>query len=127
MSRNKKTAAALLVVTILMIVIPVVALKGAAFGGSDDAGSVMAKEIAGVYEPWFAPVLETVIGGEVPGELESLLFCIQTGIGVGVIAFCMGRMVERKKWTDERGGRASIMNKELTDDRCRDHNFSHTG
>lgn len=127
MSRNKKTAAALLIITVLMIVIPVIALKGAAFGGSDDAGSVMAKEIAGTYEPWFTPVLETVIGGEVPGELESLLFCIQTGIGVGVIAFCMGRMVERKKWTDERDGRAAVMNKEPTDDRCRDHNFSHTG
>ena len=35
--------------------------------------------------------------GELPGELESLLFCVQTGIGVGVIAFFLGRFVERKK------------------------------
>lgn len=35
---------------------------------------------------------------EEPGEVESLLFCLQTGIGVGVIAFIMGRFVERKKW-----------------------------
>ena len=34
----------------------------------------------------------------IPGEVESLLFCLQTGIGVGVIAFIMGRFVERKKW-----------------------------
>lgn len=26
-------------------------------------------------------------GGELPGEVESLIFCVQTGIGVGVIAF----------------------------------------
>ena len=26
-----------------------------------------------------------------------LLFCVQTGIGVGVIAFFLGRFVERKK------------------------------
>lgn len=39
-----------------------------------------------------------LIQGELPGEVESLLFCIQTGIGVGIMAFVMGRFVERKKW-----------------------------
>ena len=34
-------------------------------------------------------------------EVESLLFCVQTGIGVGIIAFFMGRFVERKKWMKE--------------------------
>ncbi|MDY3971860.1 MAG: energy-coupling factor ABC transporter substrate-binding protein, partial [Clostridia bacterium] len=52
-------------------------------------------------EPWFEPVLETAIGGELPGEMESLFFCVQTGIGVGVIAFIMGRFVERKKHEDK--------------------------
>lgn len=102
MSRNTKTVLVLLIVVALMIAVPVIALKGAEFGGSDDAGSVMVEEIAGAYEPWFSPVLETMLGGELPGELESLLFCIQTGIGVGIIAFCMGRFVERRKWADER-------------------------
>ena len=32
-----------------------------------------------------------------------MLFCLQTGIGVGVIAFFMGRFVERKKWTRQCG------------------------
>ena len=40
------------------------------------------------------------------GEIESLIFCIQTGIGVGIIAFIMGRFVERKKWTDSLGDNA---------------------
>lgn len=101
MNKNKKTVLLLLLLTAVIIAVPVIALKGAEFGGSDDAGSVMVEEIAGDYEPWFTPVFETMLGGEVPGELESLLFCIQTGIGVGIIAFCMGRMVERKKWTDK--------------------------
>ena len=79
--------------------IPLFARKGAAFGGSDDAGSVMVEEVRGEsYEPWFTPVLESLLGGELPGEVESLIFCVQTGIGVGIIAFCMGRLVERKKW-----------------------------
>ena len=55
----------------------------------------------GEYEPWFTPVLEDFLGKEIPGEVESLLFCVQTGIGVGIIAFCMGRLVERKKWQND--------------------------
>lgn len=98
MSKDKKTVIILLIVAVLIAVIPFLALKGAEFGGSDDAGSVMVEEIKGEeYEPWFTPVLENLIGGEIPGEIESLLFCIQTGIGVGIIAFFMGRFYERKK------------------------------
>lgn len=101
MSKNKKTVIILLLAAVLIAVIPLFARKGAEFGGSDDAGSMMAEEIHGEYEPWFTPVLETLIGGELPGEVESLIFCIQTGIGVGIIAFIMGRFVERKKWQKE--------------------------
>lgn len=103
MSRSKKqTIAVLLVLVVLIAVIPLFAVKGAEFGGSDDAGSQMITKIRGTeYEPWFTPVMETAIGGEIPGEIESLLFCLQTGIGVGVIAFFMGRLVERKKWQDK--------------------------
>ena len=96
-TKNKKFAAALILAAILLAVIPVIALKDAEFGGSDDAGSVMVEEIHGEYTPWFSPILETFLGGELPGELESLIFCVQTGIGVGIIAFFMGRLYERKK------------------------------
>lgn len=98
MSKNKKTVIALLIAAVLIAVIPLFALKGAEFGGSDDAGSVMVEELHGEYTPWFTPVLETALNGELPGEVESLIFCVQTGIGVGIIAFLMGRFVERKKW-----------------------------
>lgn len=96
---NKKviTAAVLLLIVFMLIAVPLFSLRGAEFGGSDDAGSVKVEEIQGDYEPWFTPVLEKALGGEIPGEIESLLFCVQTGIGVGVIAFIMGRLVERKK------------------------------
>ena len=98
MSKNRKTVLRLVSAVVLIAVIPLFALKGAEFGGSDDAGSQMVEEIQGEYTPWFTPVLETALGGEIPGEVESLVFCIQTGIGVGIIAFFMGRLVERKKW-----------------------------
>lgn len=102
MTKNTKTVIILLLAIILIALVPLFALRGAEFGGSDDAGSVMVEEITGTeYEPWFTPVLETMIDGELPGEVESLFFCIQTGIGVGIVAFCMGRLVERKKWMKE--------------------------
>ena len=99
MTKNKLTVIILLIIAILIAIIPLFALKGAEFGGSDDAGSVIVEEIKGEkYEPWFTPVMERIIEGELPGEVETLLFCVQTGIGVGVFAFFMGRFVERKKW-----------------------------
>ena len=91
--KNKITMLILFFIVIILIVFPVLALKNADIGGSDDAGSVMIEEINGEYEPWFTPVLEKYIDGEIPGEIESLLFCIQTELGVGVISFCMGRFV----------------------------------
>ena len=98
MSKNKKLVISLLVIAVLMAIVPLFMLKDAEFGGSDDAGSEVVSEIqGGEYEPWFEPVIETVLGKELPGEVESLLFCVQTGIGVGIIAYYMGRFVERKK------------------------------
>lgn len=94
---HKKIFALLIIAAVLIAAIPFFALKGAEFGGSDDAGSVMVEQIHGEYEPWFTPILESMTGGEIPGEIESLLFCVQTGIGVGIIAFFMGRLYERKK------------------------------
>ena len=96
----KKTVIAAIIAVLLIAFVPLFALKDAEFGGSDDAGSQVV-EVDSSYEPWAAPVLERILGGELPGEVESLLFCVQTGIGVGIIAFVMGRFVERKKWMKE--------------------------
>ena len=98
-NHNKRLAVILIIAIILIALVPLFTLKNAEFGGSDDAGSQMVNEITGSeYEPWFTPVLEIALGRELPGEVESLFFCVQTGIGVGIVAFIMGRLVERKKW-----------------------------
>ena len=95
---SKGLVAVLLGIALLIVVLPLFLRPGAAFGGSDDAGSEMVAEVTGeAYEPWFTPVLESLTGGEIPGEIESLLFCVQTGIGVGITAFFMGRLYERRK------------------------------
>lgn len=96
--KDRALLVALLALCVALIVTPVAVLRGAEFGGSDNAGSEKVAELTGgTHEPWATPVLEQALGGELPGELESLLFCVQTGVGVGVIAFFLGRFVERKK------------------------------
>ena len=96
---NKKLVTILIIVSLLLIVVPFIALKGAEFGGSDDAGSQRVNEVTGKeYTPWFTPILENFIGGEIPGEIESLIFCVQTGIGVGIISYCFGYLAARKKY-----------------------------
>lgn len=97
---KKKVMLAILAIFLIAFV-PLFILKDAEFGGSDDAGSTVVEEVDSSYEPWTAPLIEKLLGGELPGEVESLLFCIQTGIGVGIIAFFMGRFVERRKWIKE--------------------------
>ncbi len=103
MKKRSLTVIILIIISAFIALVPLFTQKGSEFGGSDDAGSEMISEITGEEtDPWFSPVLETMIGGELPGEVESLFFCIQTGIGVGIIAFFMGRFVERKKHENEK-------------------------
>ena len=98
MVNKKKKVIILLLIAVLIALVPLFMLKGAEFGGSDDAGSKVVSQITGTdYKPWAKPIMETWIGGELPGEIESLLFCVQTGIGVGVLFFFLGRFVERTK------------------------------
>ena len=102
MGNKGRTAVILTILAIVIALFPLFVLRGAEFAGSDDAGSKMVEEVTGgKYEPWFAPILETIIGGELPGEMESFFFCVQTGIGVGIIAFCFGYLVARKKYSEK--------------------------
>lgn len=99
---NKLLVMILLLLCILLVAAPLFLRKGAEFGGSDDAAGEMVNEVTGTeYEPWFTPVLEQLTGAELSGEMESLIFCIQTGIGTGILAFCFGYLVARKKYRRE--------------------------
>jgi cobalt/nickel transport protein len=98
---RRRLVVILIMIALVTVLLPLFALRDAEFAGSDDAGSEMVEEVTGRYEPWFEPVLETIIGRELPGEVETLFFCIQTGIGVGVIAWCFGYLTARRKYGGE--------------------------
>ena len=71
MSKNQKTAVAALLAVALIALVPLFARQGAE------------------------------CGGELPGEVESLFFCLQTGLGVGVIAYGFGYLTARKKYAQK--------------------------
>ena len=101
MKANKTTVIILIILTIAIILMPIFLLPGAEFEGTDGQGTEMIYEVTDDgYEAWFDPILEILIGGELPGEMESLFFCIQTGIGVGILTFCFGYLAARKKFGD---------------------------
>ena len=109
MKKKTTMVIALIALAALMILFPLFLLQGAEFEGSDGQGSEMVEEIMGEgFEPWFEPILVTLIGGELPTEVETLFFCIQTGIGVGIIAYCFGYLVARKKYGKEDVGEEPV-------------------
>ncbi|MCL2480057.1 MAG: energy-coupling factor ABC transporter substrate-binding protein [Treponema sp.] len=109
MKGRTKTVVILIVLAVAISFFPLFMLKGAEFSGSDDAGSNMVNQVTGgTYRRWVSPVLETLIGGELPSEMESFFFCIQTGIGVGVIAFAFGYLYARKKYGGDKADQEAV-------------------
>ena len=90
--------AGLLVACVILTIVPFIAApKDAGFGGADDAAGELVGEIDPEYEPWAEPVLERILGGELPGETESLLFCLQAALGSGVICYSTNDTEERQE------------------------------
>ena len=77
---------------VLLVTIPLMLLGNSEFGGSDDAGSTVVEEINGGYTPWFESFWEPP-----SGEIESLLFCVQSAIGAGICGFVLGRISRKPK------------------------------
>lgn len=99
MKKNRALIMGLLSGCVLMTLLPfAVASKDAEFGGADDQAGMLVETLNPEYEPWAAPVLETILGGELPGETESLLFCLQAALGSGVLFYGFGYLKARKKY-----------------------------
>lgn len=96
MKNRKALVIGLIVLCILITIIPLALIKDSEFGGADGMAEELITEIQPDYEPWF----ESIIAPP-GGETESLLFCIQVGIGVSIIAYGFGYLVARKKYNKE--------------------------
>lgn len=102
MSKNSKIVLVLILLCIFLTIIPfVVASSDAEFGGADDAAGIKVEEIQPDYVPWAGVLLEKILGGELPGETASLLFCLQAALGAGVLCYGFGFLVARKKFATQ--------------------------
>lgn len=89
-----------LILVLLVIVIaagPLLFLKGAEFGGSDDQAEEAITQIDENYKPWFSPVWEPP-----SGEIESLLFSLQAAIGSGIVCYYLGYLKGKSKKAEDK-------------------------
>lgn len=93
MTKNTKIVFALLLLTVVIAVVPLLTIHDSAFGGADGAAEDAITQINPNYTPWAESFLEPP-----GGETESLLFCLQAGIGAGIFGFGFGYLVARKKF-----------------------------
>lgn len=93
MSKNTKTVLLLLLACVVIAAAPLLLIKNSEFGGADGAAEDVVAELSPNYTPWAESILEPP-----GGETESLLFCLQAGLGAGVIGFGFGYLVCRKKY-----------------------------
>jgi cobalt/nickel transport protein len=98
MNSNGKKAIILILLCVVIAVVPLIAIKGSEFGGSDDAASQAISQLTGgeEYTPWFSPIYEPP-----GGETESLLFCLQAALGAGIFGYGIGVLKERRKYSKE--------------------------
>lgn len=93
MKNNIVTAYILpLALVVLLAVIPLWLNGGAEFSGADGQAEEAISTIAPDYQPWFSSLWEPP-----GGEIESLLFALQAGLGCLVIGYYIGLHRGRKQ------------------------------
>lgn len=75
----------LAVLVIIIAAAPLLFLKSAEFGGSDDKAEQAISEVNNDYRPWFSSIWKPP-----SSEVESLLFALQSAIGAGIIGYYFG-------------------------------------
>lgn len=93
MTKNTKIVLGCLLLVVIIAVVPLLTIHNSEFGGADGAAEDLIGVINPGYEAWASPILEPP-----GGETESLLFCLQAGLGAGIVGFCFGFLVARKKF-----------------------------
>lgn len=79
---------------VAIMVVGILAFVPGDFGGSDDSGGEAAEDHG--YEPWLTDWIDAIYG-ELPGEIESMLFAVQAAIGAVLIGYFIGFSRSKKK------------------------------
>ena len=88
-NNSNKMNLIIFILAVVLIVTPLILKPGAEYGGADGQAEEAITEIAPDYEPWFSSIYEPP-----SGEIESLLFSVQSALGAGIIGYYLG---SRKK------------------------------
>lgn len=96
-SSNMKLTVILFLLVLAIIITPLIAQKGAEFGGADGEAEGVITEMNPEYKPWFSSIIEPA-----SGEVESLLFASQAALGAGIIGYYIGTTRTKKKMREER-------------------------
>lgn len=75
----------MLLLAVGLIVTPLILNPEAEYEGADDQAQDVIAEIAPEYKPWFSNIYEPP-----SGEIESLLFSVQSALGAGIIGYYLG-------------------------------------
>jgi len=85
----KRTNFILLAIVLVLVILPMVLPTPSGvkepFAGADDQGMQAVTMINPDYKPWFEPLWEPP-----SGEIESLLFALQAGLGSGLLGYYLG-------------------------------------
>ena len=87
---------ALLLAAALLAALPLALIPDSDFAGADGA----AEEVVQTLDPEYAPIAEPLLE-PLGGETESLLFCLQAGIGAAVLGYGFGYLRARKKYKQD--------------------------
>jgi cobalt/nickel transport protein len=90
MKRNWKWIFILTLLVITAAALPLF-LNGLGLTGADDAAGRSVALLDPGYQPWAKPLLD--LSG---GNAETLLFCLQAGIGAGILGLGFGYLIIRK-------------------------------
>lgn len=93
MTKDTKLVLVLLLLVVIIAVFPLLTITDSEFGGADGQAEEVIAVVSPDYVPWASSFIEPP-----GGETESLLFCLQAGIGAGVFSFGFGYLVARKKF-----------------------------
>lgn len=102
---KRHTNLLLIGLALLITVVPLALYAGSAdeglFGGTDDAALGVIEQQAPGYVAWLDPVLEPA-----GGEVESMLFVVQAGLGFGFIGYYLGLVRGRRERAEDTSGEA---------------------